>query len=73
MKLSSILLLAVVLIFFVQNKSLTAIGIPGNFKSKFGFQSRGFPTIVKLEKANGKLNLVEFEGERTVDGLTSFC
>ena len=36
-KLFKILLPAVVLTFFVQNKSLTAIGIPGNFKSKLGF------------------------------------
>ena len=37
MKLFKILLPAVVLTFFVQNRSLTAIGIPGNFKSKLGF------------------------------------
>jgi len=36
-KLFKILLPAVVLTSFVQNKSFTAIGIPGNFESKLGF------------------------------------
>tara|TARA_B100000614_G_scaffold55103_1_gene47836 strand:- start:22808 stop:23290 length:483 start_codon:yes stop_codon:yes gene_type:complete len=47
--------------------------VTDDFKSKFGFQSKGFPTIVKLNKANGKLNLVEFQGERTVEEFKSFC
>ena len=38
-KFSSILLPAVVFTFFVQNKSLTAIGMPGNFLLKSGFES----------------------------------
>ena len=49
-KLFNILLPAVVFTPFVQNKSLTAIGIPGNFKSKFGFSSNFFALSIADEK-----------------------
>ena len=41
-KLFKILLPAVVLKSLVQNKSFTAIGIPGNFRSRLGFSSNFF-------------------------------
>ena len=41
-KLFNILLPAVVLTPFVQNKSLTAIGIPGSLESKLGLESNFF-------------------------------
>ena len=49
-KLFKILLPAVVLTPFVQNKSLTAIGIPGNFKSRFGFWSNFLALSSESEK-----------------------
>ena len=51
-KLFKILLAAVVLIPFVQNKSFTAIGIPGNFKSKFGLSSNFLALTRALEKSS---------------------
>ena len=51
-KLFKILLPAVVLIFLVQNKSLTAIGIPGNFRSKLGFSSNLLALSIAAEKSS---------------------
>ena len=51
-KLLRILLPAVVFTPLVQNKSLTAIGIPGNFKSKFGFSSNFFALFMAEEKSS---------------------
>ena len=51
-KLFRILLPAVVFTPFVQNKSLTAIGIPGSFKSKFGFWSKALALSSALEKSS---------------------
>ena len=45
-KFSKILLPAVVLIFLVQNKSFTAIGIPGSKPSKFCFLSKFFESLI---------------------------
>ena len=50
-KLCNILLPAVVLTFLVQNKSLTAIGMPGSFKSKFGFSSNCFAFVNAFSKS----------------------
>ena len=44
------LLPAVVLTPLVQNKSFTAIGIPGSFKSILGFSSNIFAASKALEK-----------------------
>ena len=49
-KLFKILLPAVVLVPSVQNKSFTAIGIPGSFNSKFGFSSNFFALSNACEK-----------------------
>jgi len=52
MKLFKILLPAVVFIPLVQNKSLIANGIPGNFKSKFGFSSNFFAFSIADAKSS---------------------
>ena len=49
-KFSKILLPAVVLIFLVQNKSFTAIGIPGSRPSKFCFLSKFFESLIVWSK-----------------------
>ena len=49
-KLFNILLPAVVLTPFVQNKSLTAMGIPGSFKSKLGLESNFFDWSIAFSK-----------------------
>ena len=47
--------------------------VVSDFKNKFGFQSKGFPTIIKLNKANESYKIQEFEGSRTAESLKSFC
>ena len=51
-KLFKILLPAVVFTPYVQNKSLTAIGMPGSFKSKFGLSSNFFALSIADEKSS---------------------
>ena len=49
-KLLKILLPAVVFNPLVQNKSLTAMGIPGSFKSKLGLESNLFDWSIVFSK-----------------------
>ena len=44
-----------------------------DFKNKFGFESRGFPTIIKLEKAGDSHKVTEFEGARDAASFKKFC
>ena len=52
------MLLAVVLTSFVQNKSLTAIGIPGSFLLKSGFESNSLAFFIATSKVS---SLYEFK------------
>ena len=52
MKLFSILRLAVVFTFFVQNKSFTAMGTPGSFLLKSGFESNSVAFFKAVSKVS---------------------
>ena len=57
------MLLAVVFTFFVQNKSFTAIGIPGNFLLKSGFKSNSlafFKATSKVSSAKAAIHAANY-------------
>ena len=65
---------AVVLTSFVQNRSFTAIGIPGSFKSKFGLLSNSFESLRQFSKfsVTYAFSFFDFSDLSTKDFAASF-
>ena len=73
-KLLRILLPAVVRTSVVQKRSLTAIGMPGSFKSKFGLLSNSFESLRQFSKfsVTYTFSFFDFSALSTKDLAASF-
>ena len=65
---------AVVLTSFVQNKSLTAIGMPGSFKLKLGLLSNSFEIFRQFSKFSVTYALSSFDfSDLSIKDLVISC